>query len=265
MDEITFPPSSSVTASPGPAGRDRPAAGTCCADSAAAAWNMRRRRRLDELADIGLDLARMLRQQAQAAQWLGTEGPVMFERIARAVRQTTALEAKFEADHQARGHQGAVEQAMQAAGARRTSKPRKAQVQHLVEAAIKSDAAPRDAENLLRDLHERLDDPDIEAEFANRSTGEIVAGICRDLGITADLSLWSDDAQRDEPPDALAASQGAKADRPRLSCLRTERTRMGEALPLPPGVASAAGSNGPPSRPPWPPDITSGGDPPACG
>ena len=64
----------------------------------------------------------------------------------------------------------------------------KDQVKRIVEASIKANAGPRDTENLLRDLYERLEDPDIEAELGSRPIGEIVAGICRDLGITADPS-----------------------------------------------------------------------------
>ncbi len=39
-------------------------------------------------------------------------------------------------------------------------------------------------------MHERLEDPDDEADFARRPIGELVARICQDLGVTPDWSLW---------------------------------------------------------------------------
>ena len=42
------------------------------------------------------------------------------------------------------------------------------------------------------DLDERLEDPDIDAELGWRPIGVIFAGICRDLGIAADLSRFTD-------------------------------------------------------------------------
>ena len=222
----------------------------------AAEWNMRRRRRLDELAEIGTDLARMLRQQANAAQWLGTEGPVMFERLARAVRQTTALEAKFETDHQKRERQSAAD-------IQQTRKRQKRQVRRRVEAAIKSDADPSNAERLRLDLHERLDDPDIEAEFGNRSIGEIVAAICQDLGLTPDSSAW---------PDELLEMDDAPRDRENGATLTPALSRTaGEGVQPPPVPGFAAGPDGCVARDgaardgsmaPRPPRVATGRDPP---
>jgi hypothetical protein len=220
----------------------------------------RRIRRLAQLAEIGLDLADMLRQQARAAKWFGTEGPQMFACLARAVRQTTALEERLDADARAREQQGVAEQARRAAGAERTRKRQKAQVRRLVEAAIKSDADPSDAERLLVDLHERLDDPDIEAEFGNRSIGEIVAGICQDLGVTTTMSQWPDEWLG--PDEAPSATGDGAALNPALS--RSAGEGVKQSPPPGPGFDAGPGDTVDTGSPPAarPPRAATGNDPP---
>jgi len=157
-------------------------------------------------------LARRIEQQAEQSDWLGADGVSMFERLARAVRQTTALEIKIEADSQMSEQQRAAELARRtsAAAGRTCVDTQKDQVKRLGEAAIETDAEgpaegrdtegridrrdadPREAENLLRHLRERLEDPDVEAAFGQRSVGEIIFGICQDLGIAPKAGLWSD-------------------------------------------------------------------------
>jgi hypothetical protein len=57
---------------------------------------------------------------------------------------------------------------------------------------------------LFEDLDERLGDGDEEADFADRPIGELVARICRDLGVTPDRSLWQDDDRAIEEAAAKA-------------------------------------------------------------
>jgi len=99
------------------------------------------------------------------------------------------------------------------------------------------------------DLHERLDDPAIEAELGGRSIGAIVAGICRDLGITPDTPQWPDElVGMDEAPadrndgatltPALSRDAGAGVEPPPVllvlphsrtaACLAAERWRPGD-------------------------------------
>ena len=118
----------------------------------------------------------------------------------------------------------------------------KDQVKRIVEASIKANAGPRDTENLLRDLYERLEDPDIEAELGSRPIGEIVAGICRDLGITPDLSQFTDVEMGSVTP-----TQDGGEPAP---------TREGGE---PARIDADAGG---PTPPPWPPRVASGRDPP---
>jgi hypothetical protein len=66
-----------------------------------------------------------------------------------------------------------------------------------VEGAIAS-AAESDgdeAERLLLDMHEQLDDPEFEDELAEWPIGVVVASICRALGVSVDLAAHFSDAE----------------------------------------------------------------------
>jgi hypothetical protein len=161
---------------------------------------------LAELTEIGMDLARAVRRQAlaQAApeeadtpqagapdRIGGGDLALVFSRIARAVRQTVALEAKLAEDRRTRDERTEAEQAQRAATIARERKARqKARVKRIVEQAIEAEADGSDREDLLSDLDERLEDDDVDADFGERPTGEIIARICRDIGITPDRALW---------------------------------------------------------------------------
>ena len=148
----------------------------------------RRFRALQELTEIGMELARDVQRQSREQ---GGEGAadlgLMFSRIARAVRQTVALEAKFDQDRQARRDKAEAERAVEV---RLRGIRRKTKVMEIVERVIETES---DAEWLLDDLGERLEDAD-DRDFADRPIGELVAGICRDLGVTPDWALWEDEA-----------------------------------------------------------------------
>ena len=165
---------------------------------------------LAELAEIGMELARDVRRQALAGDpprdalpdpalvnRAGADGAradfgLMFARVARAVRQTVALEARLAADAQAREREGAVAQASRAAAERKRLKQQKERVRRLVEDAISADADAGDGEGLRLDLDERLEDPDIEDELGRGPIGVVVLGICKDLGVEFDLRHFSD-------------------------------------------------------------------------
>ncbi len=178
--------------------------------AAGAERTARHLRLLAELAEIGMELARDLRRQAlepdaermdaaagdTGARETGTgvraDLGLVFARIARAVRQTVALEARLASDAAAGARLGMAAEAGRAARERVRGRQLKARVRRVVEEAIAAEATGHEAENLRFDLDERLEDPDIEAELGWRPIGVIVAGICADLGIDVDLSGFSD-------------------------------------------------------------------------
>lgn len=165
---------------------------------------------LAELAEIGMRLAREVERQALAADPprdalpdrgrsddIGADRAradlgLVFARIARAVRQTVALEARLASDADVRAAIGTAAQASRAAAEHKRTRQLKDQVRRLAEEAIGAEADGHEAENLRYDLDERLEDPAIEAELGCRPIGVIFAGICRDLGITPDLSHFTD-------------------------------------------------------------------------
>src|SRR5579872_3368109 len=174
-----------------------------CSDAAASARVERRLRVLEELVDIGMEIARALRDRmAEPAAESAADPGLAFSRISRAVRQTVALEVKLDQERQA-AHGLAQAQIAEAqakvehlaAHDRLRGLIRKSVVRSAVEQAIDDQADGDDVERLVTDLRERLgDDDDYDAlDFNDRPIGEMVAQICRDLGLTIDLSLWEDE------------------------------------------------------------------------
>jgi hypothetical protein len=200
---------------------------------------------LTDLAAIGMRLVTAIDKQCREAGWLGAEGPVMFERAARVVRQALHLKRKFMAEDRVTAqHRADAVVRRDAAAERARMRAQKAELERMAEDAIAtaeerraeaasqpgaadadpadpSDATRHDHENLMRDLYERLSDPDIEAELDNRSFADILHGMARDLGIVPPNETWSDKkvlavlrhaaaSLHDEPPPPSGA-QGETA------------------------------------------------------
>jgi hypothetical protein len=181
-------------------------------DAAVGERGERRLAMLGELAEIGMGLARDLgRRVAERAAGGDADGApeaaeaaLAYARIARAVRLTLALEAKFEADLKALDAEGRAA----AAAARAEADDRRATAslrglarkyealdglcEAIDEQVGEGAGAEREAEALKERLVERLNEfRDIE--FADAPLAELVAGICRDLGVAFDPELWAED------------------------------------------------------------------------
>jgi hypothetical protein len=205
-------------------------------------------RMLEELAEIGMTLARAVQQQvldqaaaepAEAAEQPGAGNlALVFSRISRAVRQTIALEAKLAEEGRTRDEQTAAEQARRAVvDGRERKQRRRAQAKRFIEQAVDIEAADHDAaEELLWELDERLDD--VEADFADRPIGEIVARICRDMGLAPEWSLW---AKEEWAVEEIATRPPGSPFTGLRSVMAAER----EPPPPPPPSAAATGSDPP--------------------
>src|ERR1700712_341219 len=154
----------------------------------------RHSRILQELADIGMELVQHVRRQALEEVAPSSADPVLaFTRLARAVRQTIALDARL-----ATGAVAPVRPVLQGnAAARPGIGLLRARVRRSVEEAIatasEADGADGEAaEALLLDMHEQLDDPEFEDELAEWPIGVVVASICRALRVQVDLTHFSD-------------------------------------------------------------------------
>ena len=164
---------------------------------------------LHQLIDMGLDLARQLHQQAttQAPAPDATPAPdpaFAFDRIARAIRRTVAL-ARSLAEPPAAEHAAPGTATHRILARKRVIRE--------VEDAIQRTRDGRESDLLHTELRERLDSPDLDDEIANRPLADIIADICRDLGLAAppDISPW----KRRTPADlielrALAAEPPAQ-------------------------------------------------------
>ena len=164
---------------------------------------------LQELAEIGMDLARAVRREARAEPQgdLKDRAParsaadfdLALSRIARAVRQTLALEAKLAADHRAGRQQGL--DAARKVETQAVRAGRRALVRQVTAEAIEVGIKPEGRTRWLADMDLRLEryDHETREDLDRKPVGALVAEICRALGVKVDWSLWEDqDWARDE-------------------------------------------------------------------
>ncbi len=142
---------------------------------------------LHELIDMGADLARRVHRQAiaQPEPTIPANDPEptsppdptqAFDRIARAIRRTIAL---------ARNLAEPVPSQAANPGQHRTA-TRKRIIREVEDAIQRRPPGPQtDADGLHAELRERLDGPDLDDDIDLRPIPEIIADICRDLGIAA--------------------------------------------------------------------------------
>ena len=147
---------------------------------------------LRELADIGMGLARGVAAEA-AETGDGRIGDadlaLTFARVSRAVRQTLALEVRFE--------QEALTLRTRVLGA--TGARVKRQAARGVSDAIEADfSSDFEADRQLADLHERLADED-DCDFVGKPLAQIVERLCREIGVRFDPDLW-EEAEAADPP-----------------------------------------------------------------
>jgi hypothetical protein len=170
---------------------------------------------LGRLAEAGLNVALAIERQAMAAA--DAEDPeaapagrvvegdiaLAYSRAARAVRLTVALQAKLVKDLQAldeglarkrRGDQVNASRALEASQA-----ARKARVERIVERVIQAETFDEgEVDRLTEAAYERLDHDEIYGDLLARPVSEILALICRDLGLSPDWSRLAEEAWAQE-------------------------------------------------------------------
>ena len=182
-----------------------------------AAW---RQQVLQQLAEFGMQMAQALVSQAQAeapaqADEASADPKALkaladigaaFARVSRSVRQTLALHARFEDDARPAPVRKVAPQpqGLDTSGLWRVRR-RKEEVRSLMEQVIRPDTHFRDSDKLRIDLMDWLDDDADDEDFADTPTTELVARICRDLGIVPDWNLLkiTDWALDDPPPEEV--------------------------------------------------------------
>jgi hypothetical protein len=135
-----------------------------------------------------------------------SNGPVLsFARTARIARDCIALELRITEPGGADDDDRRMSPA-----ARRRINAMKNEVRQHVERSIRSHADPLAVDRMLLDLDQRLDNPEVEAEFGVLTIGQMVLSVCRDLNVKADLTHWPEDMLQ----TALAAALGVPAPPP---------------------------------------------------
>jgi hypothetical protein len=223
-----------------------------------AEWRMRL---LEEMAEVCMDLGRIVHRQAKAAAELAEAAPIevaevpasraaaaspfttdpteAIARISRALRLTLALHARNEealrairagiaAECEARR---VVADRHAAADAAAQSRRRRGTVQGLVIEAAEREVEDEEALwDVMRALEERLDEDGAYQDLESAPLREIVERLCADLELTPDWSLWEGEGWGPDSPFS----------RSRFSpCARPSRT------PLRPHEAGAVQTDGP--------------------
>jgi hypothetical protein len=197
------------------------------------------RRLLHGVLEIGATLANLLPEQVQSATPSAERVPeiarvaIAFDRIARTIRRTITLARKV-----AEPIAPTAERPDQHRAAARRRIIRE------VEDVIQRTPQDADAETLHAELLDRLDGPDLDDDIANRPIADIIADICRDLGLAAmpGTHPW----KRRTVEDLAALS--AQAAQPRAAQPRTAQPRTAPvgALCIRPTPPHAETSNDPP-------------------
>jgi ribosome-binding protein aMBF1 (putative translation factor) len=183
--------------------------------------SQQRLRMLRELAEIGMRLARGVERRAEEPETAPGDAGLVFSRIARAVRQTLALEARLEEELEGRVRKARHDQDWERRQlAHAPIAERSRLVRRAVGRAIEADAEDEDQEErLFESLDERLGDREDDDGYLDRPIGELVALICKDLGVAVNLGLWEDEdwaiaeaAARAQPPSGAPPQAGAACD-----------------------------------------------------
>ena len=214
----------------------------CCASSRIA----RQLAMLQELAEIGMDLARAVRREALAEPKDGDQAParsaadydLALSRIARAVRQTLALETRLAADHQADQEAGRhiVRESARRLQTQLHRAQRRAQVREIAAEAIDAGIADDCRLEVLAEMDERLEryDDETRDDLERKPIGALVAEICRALGVDVDWSLWEHEEWA--CLEAVTKAPGSPYVHHRLAPQPPPDLATADAFAAPPGV-----------------------------
>ncbi len=157
---------------------------------------------LGQLAEGGLEIARAIERRAtsdESPDAVLDAAPMAYARVARAVRMTIMLQSKLIADLQtleAKGAQAAAHahclQGPQRVGLECDQKER---IGRIIGRIAGADGADEDeVERLTEEAAERLDHDDLYGDILTRPVSEIIALICKDLGLEPDWPQLAEEA-----------------------------------------------------------------------
>jgi hypothetical protein len=144
---------------------------------------------LRELSDTGLEFIAGLRAQVRESGGVPTDAETLaLQRLGRILRLTLAMQTLVltgEISETA----GAVEPVPTPPTPRAA---RKAELDETLQAVLQKETDKPFLERRTREMRERLTDLADREDFLNRPRGEIIARICRDLGLDIDWRGWWD-------------------------------------------------------------------------
>ncbi|MGZ3369213.1 MAG: hypothetical protein ACXWK1_09850 [Caulobacteraceae bacterium] len=155
--------------------------------------------RLDRLADLGLEIAEGLAAQAKGTGPRVAEGDVAlaYDRVARAVRMAVMLQSRLIED--VRLARQAAAGAFAGAGADPAT-ARKDRVARIVRRVAEAHGG-LDGFQIgwaAREARERLEHDDIYGQVMSQPVSDLVADICRDLGLTPNWARLAEEAWAEE-------------------------------------------------------------------
>jgi hypothetical protein len=162
-----------------PAGPDLPAQPPApSAATSAASDTDCHRAVLTELIDLGTGFARILHAQATAQPETAADLAPAFDQVTRGVRRSILLAQNLDTPRR----QAAVNRTL----------ARKKIIRRVEDDIGGMAISPEHAESLREALRERMDEPDLDDDIANRPVGEVLDEIIRDLGMADDcgMNLW---------------------------------------------------------------------------
>jgi hypothetical protein len=145
---------------------------------------------LTRLTDIGMGIAEDAGRRSRAlaeggeADANAPDPGLTYSRAARAVRMTIALQSRL-LEHLAKlDREGRLDRMTE-------TRKRKNRIERLVDLAIEAEYDDSyEVERLSREARERLDDEDEFGDLLDRPLAEVVAIICRDLGLSPEEGAW---------------------------------------------------------------------------
>jgi hypothetical protein len=176
-----------------------------------------------------------------------SSGPVLsFARASRIARDCITMELRIAAGDAPAGDDASDRRMSPAARRRLTAMKNEVRLQ--VEGAIRAHAEPLLVDRLLLDLDERLDDPDVEAEFGVLTLGQMVLSVCHDLRVKPEVRLMSEDMLQ----TAISAHYGTPMPKPAAAHGMTKGMAADPTVEkLPTGVIGSPGVPPAIDLPPW--------------
>ncbi|OYX31267.1 MAG: hypothetical protein B7Y99_10350 [Caulobacterales bacterium 32-69-10] len=170
--------------------------------------------KLERLSEIGMEIAEAAGQRARAlaegdptdtTDAAAAEPGLSFARAARAVRLTIALQSRLVEALAALDRGEALARVGEASR-------RRNRIQRLVEDAAEAEGCDaEEVERLSSEVWERLDEQD-DADLLDAPIEQVVARICRDLGLSPELTVWPVPHPSPGPADVSPPSAPAPDD-----------------------------------------------------